>query len=83
MLILLDGDPFMGSNCIFRFRISKNSFLFLIICTIRFVNCLLEQPEVSVLGAGRGPAGSVIHKLFVNAQRVREFLTAALMPQTI
>ncbi|NXI72865.1 RB3GP protein, partial [Anseranas semipalmata] len=36
----------------------------------RFVNCLLEQPEVSVLGAGRGPAGSVIHKLFVNAQRV-------------
>ncbi|POI34852.1 hypothetical protein CIB84_001395 [Bambusicola thoracicus] len=36
----------------------------------RFVNCLLEQPEVSVLGAGRGPAGSVIHKLFVNAQRI-------------
>lgn len=38
---------------------------------------------MSVLGAGRGPAGSVIHKLFVNAQRVREFLTAVLMPQTI
>ncbi|XP_037768778.1 rab3 GTPase-activating protein catalytic subunit isoform X2 [Chelonia mydas] len=36
----------------------------------RFVNCLLEQPEVSVTGAGRGPAGSIIHKLFVNAQRV-------------
>ncbi|NXK31671.1 RB3GP protein, partial [Piprites chloris] len=36
----------------------------------RFVNCLLEQPEVSVVGAGRGPAGSIIHKLFVNAQRV-------------
>ncbi|XP_065607464.1 rab3 GTPase-activating protein catalytic subunit isoform X2 [Cyrtonyx montezumae] len=36
----------------------------------RFVNSLLEQPEVSVLGAGRGPAGSVIHKLFVNAQRI-------------
>ncbi|NXW50203.1 RB3GP protein, partial [Nyctiprogne leucopyga] len=36
----------------------------------RFVNCLLEQPEVSVIGAGRGPAGSIIHKLFVNAQRV-------------
>lgn len=38
----------------------------------RFVNSLLEQPEVSVVGAGRGPAGSIIHKLFVNAQRVRE-----------
>ncbi|NXC20792.1 RB3GP protein, partial [Corythaeola cristata] len=36
----------------------------------RFVNCLLEQPEVSVIGAGRGPAGSIIHKLFMNAQRV-------------
>ncbi|NXX86160.1 RB3GP protein, partial [Urocolius indicus] len=36
----------------------------------RFVNCLLEQPEVSVVGAGRGPAGSIIHKLFLNAQRV-------------
>ncbi|XP_006011569.1 rab3 GTPase-activating protein catalytic subunit isoform X2 [Latimeria chalumnae] len=34
-----------------------------------FVSCLLEQPEVSVIGAGRGPAGSIIHKLFVNAQR--------------
>nr|XP_042711522.1 rab3 GTPase-activating protein catalytic subunit isoform X4 [Chrysemys picta bellii] len=38
----------------------------------RFVNCLLEQPEVSVIGAGRGPAGSIIHKLFVNAQRMTE-----------
>lgn len=27
---------------------------------------------MSVVGAGRGPAGSIIHKLFVNAQRVRE-----------
>ncbi|XP_074071155.1 rab3 GTPase-activating protein catalytic subunit isoform X2 [Macrotis lagotis] len=36
----------------------------------RFVSCLLEQPEVSVIGAGRGHAGSIIHKLFVNAQRV-------------
>ncbi|XP_063017674.1 rab3 GTPase-activating protein catalytic subunit isoform X1 [Melospiza melodia melodia] len=38
----------------------------------RFVNSLLEQPEVSVVGAGRGPAGSIIHKLFVNAQRLTE-----------
>lgn len=38
----------------------------------RFVNCLLEQPEVSVIGAGRGPAGSIIHKLFLNAQRMTE-----------
>ncbi|XP_051003260.1 rab3 GTPase-activating protein catalytic subunit isoform X2 [Acomys russatus] len=35
----------------------------------RFVSCLLEQPEVSVTGAGRGYAGRIIHKLFVNAQR--------------
>ncbi|XP_027273560.1 rab3 GTPase-activating protein catalytic subunit isoform X1 [Cricetulus griseus] len=35
----------------------------------RFVSCLLEHPEVSVTGAGRGHAGRIIHKLFVNAQR--------------
>uniref|UniRef100_A0A8D0C8F6 Rab3 GTPase-activating protein catalytic subunit n=1 Tax=Salvator merianae TaxID=96440 RepID=A0A8D0C8F6_SALMN len=35
----------------------------------RFVNSFLEQPEVPVLGAGRGPAGTIIHKLFVNAQK--------------
>uniref|UniRef100_A0A8C5WWA4 Rab3 GTPase-activating protein catalytic subunit n=1 Tax=Laticauda laticaudata TaxID=8630 RepID=A0A8C5WWA4_LATLA len=38
----------------------------------KFVNSFLEQPEVSVLGAGRGPAGIIIHKLFVNAQRLTE-----------
>ncbi|XP_069472663.1 rab3 GTPase-activating protein catalytic subunit isoform X2 [Ambystoma mexicanum] len=43
----------------------------------RFVSDLLEQPEVLVVGAGRGPAGSIIHKLFVNAQRA-----AAMMPPT-
>ncbi|XP_064182780.1 rab3 GTPase-activating protein catalytic subunit [Anguilla rostrata] len=41
----------------------------------RFVSSLLEEPEVMVIGAGRGPAGSIIHKLFVNAQR-----TALLSP---
>eukprot|EP00069_Balaena_mysticetus_P013551 bmy_22082T0 len=35
----------------------------------QFVSCLLEQPEVLVVGAGRGHAGRIIHKLFVNAQR--------------
>ncbi|XP_027445330.1 rab3 GTPase-activating protein catalytic subunit isoform X1 [Zalophus californianus] len=35
----------------------------------RFVSCLLEQPEVLVVGAGRGHAGRIIHKLFVNAHR--------------
>ncbi|KAI4887753.1 hypothetical protein NFI96_023692 [Prochilodus magdalenae] len=35
----------------------------------RFVSSLLEEPEVPVIGAGRGPAGSIIHKLFVSAQR--------------
>lgn len=32
---------------------------------------LLEEPEVLVIGAGQGPAGSIIHKMFVSAQRVR------------
>ena len=36
----------------------------------RFVSSLLEQPEVKVIGAGRGPAGTVIHKLFATAQKV-------------
>ncbi|XP_059822242.1 rab3 GTPase-activating protein catalytic subunit [Hypanus sabinus] len=35
----------------------------------RFVSCLLDQPEVLVNGAGRGPTGNIIYKLFVNAQR--------------
>lgn len=35
----------------------------------RFVSSLLEEPEVCVSGAGRGPAGNVIHKLFVSSQR--------------
>ncbi|XP_041120289.1 rab3 GTPase-activating protein catalytic subunit-like [Polyodon spathula] len=35
----------------------------------RFVNSLLEETEVSVVGAGRGPAGRIIHNLFVTAQR--------------
>ncbi|XP_051884475.1 rab3 GTPase-activating protein catalytic subunit isoform X2 [Pristis pectinata] len=38
----------------------------------RFVSCLLEQPEVPVNGARRGPTGNVIYKLFVNAQRLSE-----------
>uniref|UniRef100_A0A8C5BDB5 Rab3 GTPase-activating protein catalytic subunit n=1 Tax=Gadus morhua TaxID=8049 RepID=A0A8C5BDB5_GADMO len=37
----------------------------------KFVISLLEEPEVAVLGAGRGPAGSIIHKLFVSSQRVK------------
>ncbi|KAK2910702.1 hypothetical protein Q8A73_008417 [Channa argus] len=35
----------------------------------RFVTSLLEDPEVEVIGAGHGPIGSIIYKLFVNAQR--------------
>ncbi|XP_018417310.1 PREDICTED: rab3 GTPase-activating protein catalytic subunit isoform X2 [Nanorana parkeri] len=34
-----------------------------------FVSCLLEQPEVPIIGAARGVAGTIIHKMFVNAQR--------------
>ncbi|XP_042363424.1 rab3 GTPase-activating protein catalytic subunit [Plectropomus leopardus] len=35
----------------------------------KFVTSLLEEPEVLVIGAGQGPAGSIIHRLFVNSQR--------------
>ncbi|KAM6963507.1 rab3 GTPase-activating protein catalytic subunit isoform 2-T2 [Tautogolabrus adspersus] len=35
----------------------------------KFVSSLLEEPEVEVIGAGQGPAGSIIHKMFINAQR--------------
>lgn len=37
----------------------------------RFVSALLEKPEVEVTGASQGPTGSIIHSLFVSAQRVR------------
>ncbi|XP_048390389.1 rab3 GTPase-activating protein catalytic subunit isoform X1 [Stegostoma tigrinum] len=48
----------------------------------RFVSQLLEQPEVPVIGAGRGPTGSIIYKLFVNAQRLADSTeeTATLTP---
>ncbi|KAG9462768.1 hypothetical protein GDO78_023191 [Eleutherodactylus coqui] len=36
----------------------------------KFVSCLLEQPEVPIVGARRGPAGSIVYKMFVSAQRV-------------
>ncbi|KAM3862415.1 rab3 GTPase-activating protein catalytic subunit isoform 2-T2 [Diretmus argenteus] len=45
----------------------------------KFVSALLEEPEVAVMGAGRGPAGSIIHRLFVSSQRVRQPLHAALL----
>ncbi|XP_069791288.1 rab3 GTPase-activating protein catalytic subunit isoform X4 [Narcine bancroftii] len=35
----------------------------------RFLSCLLEQPEVPVIGACRGPIGNIIYKLFVNSQK--------------
>ncbi|XP_052004436.1 rab3 GTPase-activating protein catalytic subunit isoform X2 [Xyrauchen texanus] len=35
----------------------------------RFVSGLLEDPEVCVAGAGRSPAGNIIHKLFISSQR--------------
>uniref|UniRef100_A0A3B3CJN1 Rab3 GTPase-activating protein catalytic subunit n=1 Tax=Oryzias melastigma TaxID=30732 RepID=A0A3B3CJN1_ORYME len=42
----------------------------------RFVSSLLEEPEVEVTGAGQGPAGRIIHRLFLNAQQ------AALLPSS-
>ncbi|XP_064646210.1 rab3 GTPase-activating protein catalytic subunit-like [Lineus longissimus] len=35
----------------------------------QFVSSLLDQPEVDVLGAAKGPAGKIIHKLFAMAQK--------------
>ncbi|XP_034564013.1 rab3 GTPase-activating protein catalytic subunit [Notolabrus celidotus] len=35
----------------------------------KFVSSLLEEPEVEVIGAGQGPAGIIIHKMFINSQR--------------
>ncbi|XP_077997168.1 rab3 GTPase-activating protein catalytic subunit-like [Glandiceps talaboti] len=40
----------------------------------KFVSSLLEQPEVSILGAGRGPAGTIVHRLFAAAQRSANML---------
>uniref|UniRef100_A0A7N8YFX7 Rab3 GTPase-activating protein catalytic subunit n=1 Tax=Mastacembelus armatus TaxID=205130 RepID=A0A7N8YFX7_9TELE len=36
----------------------------------KFASSLLEEPEVVVIGAGQGSTGSIIHGLFLNAQRV-------------
>lgn len=36
-----------------------------------FVSDLLELPEVNVVGAPRAPLGSVVHRMFVNSQKVR------------
>ncbi|CAL9689716.1 unnamed protein product [Knipowitschia caucasica] len=36
---------------------------------LEFVNSLLEEPEVEVVGAGQGPAGHIIHQLFISSQR--------------
>jgi Rab3 GTPase-activating protein catalytic subunit len=34
-----------------------------------FVSDLLEQPEVNVLGAARGPIGTIVHRLFITSQK--------------
>ncbi len=39
-----------------------------------FIASLLENAEVPVLGASRGPVGSVIHQLFAQAQKVSKLL---------
>ncbi|XP_063337894.1 rab3 GTPase-activating protein catalytic subunit isoform X1 [Pelmatolapia mariae] len=41
----------------------------------KFVSSLLEEPEVVVTGAGQGLAGSIIHRLFISAQRLADFTT--------
>lgn len=47
------------------------SVLVCLVCFLsRFVRSLLEEPEVAVMGAAQGPAGSIIHRMFVSAQRV-------------
>ena len=34
----------------------------------QFLSALTEKPEVEVIGAGRGPAGRVIHRLFAKQE---------------
>uniref|UniRef100_A0AAX7SEH4 Rab3 GTPase-activating protein catalytic subunit n=1 Tax=Astatotilapia calliptera TaxID=8154 RepID=A0AAX7SEH4_ASTCA len=47
-----------------------NIVTFPTLCVVsRFVSSLLEEPEVVVTGAGQGLAGSIIHRLFISAQR--------------
>ncbi|CAH3157487.1 unnamed protein product, partial [Porites evermanni] len=36
-----------------------------------FLSALMEKPEVTVIGAGRGPAGRVIHSLFSKQENAR------------
>ena len=46
-----------------------------------FLSALMEKPEVVVIGAGRGPAGRVIHRLFAKQEvssRVKCFLDRVL-----
>ncbi|XP_036937159.1 rab3 GTPase-activating protein catalytic subunit isoform X1 [Acanthopagrus latus] len=49
----------------------------------KFVSSLLEEPEVVVNGAGQGPAGSIIRRLFVNTQKLADFTSdeAALLEE--
>ncbi|KAL9957793.1 hypothetical protein ACROYT_G034737 [Oculina patagonica] len=37
----------------------------------QFLSALTEKPEVEVIGAGRGPAGRVIHRLFAKQESAR------------
>lgn len=37
----------------------------------QFLSALTEKPEVEVIGAGRGPAGRVIHRLFVKQESAK------------
>uniref|UniRef100_A0A8D3B965 Rab3 GTPase-activating protein catalytic subunit n=1 Tax=Scophthalmus maximus TaxID=52904 RepID=A0A8D3B965_SCOMX len=49
----------------------------------KFVSSLLDEPEVVVVGAGQGSAGSIIHRLFVSAQRVSSLTSSLLLPMII
>ena len=44
-----------------------------------FLSALIEKPEVAVIGAGRGPAGRVIHSLFAK-QEVCLFFGCCFFP---
>ncbi|XP_064598105.1 rab3 GTPase-activating protein catalytic subunit-like [Liolophura sinensis] len=40
-----------------------------------FVSCLLSQPEVIVRGGPQGPAGTLVHRLFLAAQKSAHMVT--------
>lgn len=71
LFMVLVSSGFTCSYLSVLFCVCANIVTFSTLCVVsRFVSSLLEEPEVVVTGAGQGLAGSIIHRLFISAQRV-------------